>query len=394
MMKSRFFLPFAVLPLWLATVTTVQANALEDMVVSLENCKSINLKECPALTELHQNPADAIPLLVSNLQHREAKKRIAAAQSLRFFEEDEALSQLLMAYANERQKKVIHAMNESLEQVPRTRVLESTLSLFQSKDVGRRTLGVILIGKRHLREHAPHLTTAANDTSRRVQHAAIRAMGEVGIPAMDVPLIQIAGDTKALWTLRQQALVSLGRIKSESVIPIALVLTGHPEVQLRKAAVAVLGEVGATYGISALVAALKDPLTSGAASISLGMLKQKQAAPAAMTALSSDKLPVPDRAQVLWGIGMMKNPSVLPALFEKLEKAPMEEAIPIVSTIGHIGSHDALPKLIPQLSHANASVREMTQWALETITGQRLGAKAGPWWKWLKSQPPPNPKKP
>ncbi len=91
MMKKPFFLfPLFVLSLLLGPASVVQANIVEDAVASLEECKTINLKDCAALAQLHKNPTDAIPLLVSHLQHREAKKRIVAAQSLRFFEDNES----------------------------------------------------------------------------------------------------------------------------------------------------------------------------------------------------------------------------------------------------------------------------------------------------------------
>jgi HEAT repeat protein len=377
----------------LSVATTVRANSLEKALAALGECTQVNLKECPALAQLHKEPVVAIALLAPQLKHREPDKRILAAQSLRFFDGEEALTQLLMAFANERQKKVVQAMNENLEKIPRAQILTSTLSLLQSKEVGKRTLGTIVIGKRRLREHAHHLTTATKDTSRRVQHAAIRAMGEIGVPSMDVPLIQIAGNTETEWTLRQQALVSLGRINSENVIPMALVLTGHSEVPIRKAAITVLGEVGTTYGFTALLEGLKDPQTAGPSAMALGKLKQTTAAPMAAIALASPDLLVSDRAQLLWGIGMMKNPEVLPTLFQRLKTASMKEAIPLVQAIGHIGSQEALPQLIPVLAHGEPNVREMAQWALETITGQRLGAKAGPWWSWLKTQSTPLKKK-
>lgn len=151
---------------------------------------------------------------------------------------------------------------------------------------------------------------------------------------------------------RQQALVGLARLGTrdawEEILKVArgTVVSSNAAAKpaddsLRSYAILLLGE----KGDAAFVPPLLELLSTGPATL---------------------------RGEVLRSLGLFHDPRANQALFDALRSEPVTDRVNAVLGLRNLGTKEVIPALIATLSDAEAQVRQVGNFALQGLTGQKL----------------------
>jgi HEAT repeat protein len=124
----------------------------------------------------------------------------------------------------------------------------------------------------------------------------------------------------------------------------------------------------------------------GEAALALGKIGDRRATPALLRVLSEQEVEPEAQTQVMWAIGTLGDVAALPVLEGVLQGNDdrlVYLAAEAMGRIGRIESADALVSLLDAKEH---DTREMAVWALEKVSGQRLGQDPQAWRSWLSSR--------
>lgn len=142
-----------------------------------------------------------------------------------------------------------------------------------------------------------------------------------------------------------------------------------PDVEVRRAAVHSLGQLGDTTVVAALTQALANDADEGvrrAAAWALGQLEQASAVPALSAALRHDH-DLEVRRNCAWALGQIEDASAVDALGAVLNDPDAELRKKAVWALGQIESVRSVPLLIPVLRDADPDARSQAAWALGQI---------------------------
>lgn len=197
------------------------------------------------------------------------------------------------------------------------------------------------------------LTSATKDNDRKVQAAALQALGSFRA-ARSYEILRAALNSQE-GILRAAAIRGIQRAGNKTFAPRILQALRDPETDVKRAAAGALGTMRVQQAVPPLMEMLKDPScpVRGEAAEALGALKARQAGQLLIDMLKDPKCPLRGRiARVLGDLGIEK---AVPVLAEAL-KDP-NAAAGAAAALRRIRSPEAVEALLSGLGSPHVSVR-------------------------------------
>jgi HEAT repeat protein len=181
-----------------------------------------------------------------------------------------------------------------------------------SRRVWRRAAAAYSLGDMRCTEAAPALLRALDDDKPDVRGAVARSLGRLGVNGAALPLIEALASRRVSTEVAGEALIELGC----DVVPELRQMAGHPDWQIRAAAITLLGLVGDSGDSPLDLDALRDSSADvrRAAAEALGRLGAGDAE-AALRASLNDRAPVV-RAAAAESLGVIGSRAAAPKLLE------------------------------------------------------------------------------
>lgn len=229
---------------------------------------------------------------------------------------------------------------------------------------------------------APALIIALSSEWPRLQAAAAQALGMVGGESAIAPLMRIAGKGDVYAPTRTQALIALARLKAVDALPLATALVNAAAQKIGRAALAVIAASPVHWTVPVIAHGLRTPGLRAAAARAAIANPHKDLAPIALDAELADGLTPEEREGVLAAIGVLRPAGSANKLMARIEKADRRELIALMKTLPMLGDRTIVPKLVRYLPHAEPEVAKFVVYALENVTGKRLGLDVPGWYRY------------
>jgi HEAT repeat protein len=295
-----------------------------------------------------------VPLLLRYLRDDNRKIRDAAADTLGVMgrTSDAAISGLIDALLDRDSHVRVLAVRELGDIGSEFAINPLITTLLKDSDRLVRHQAADSLGRIGDGYAVPSLIKALLDQDAQVHHACIKALSEIGEPAI-APLMKTLAESNR--EVAEAAAEALGRIGTPTLIPIVNVLSNKDKQynrQARELAASVLGRIRDDLSAQALLKTLNedDTVVRRAASKALGKMG-KVALPGVLQTLAKGK---PERVRALAAeiAGMIKDADAVDALKHAL-KDRMEVALAALTALGRIGNPAAVQILVHTLEHEN-----------------------------------------
>ena len=206
--------------------------------------------------------------------------------------------------------------------------LEKQQQRLASGDEEERRDALMRLGAMHLAAASRIALPALNDPSPIIRVTAAKAILSLDPSESATALLPLLNDKDEF--VRREAAYALGATRSRTATA-ALTdrLLNDKEGGVRGAAAVALGEIGDDNAVTALASVLAPQLSAAAksrrkaatnpfvlraAAVALGQIKNRAGTPALISAVSDEKLPHDVRREAARSLGLMGDPSAIPAL--------------------------------------------------------------------------------
>ncbi len=282
------------------------ASSLVDPLIarlSTDEDESVRVEAARALGMLGNVRAEAP--LIHAMTVGDWKFRLAVIHSLGQVGQIGSLDYLVALYEQSETLNESKAAMESLGVLggrlagsPRDQIYEMVMRVFLRSDSLQRGAAARALGHLGDRRALDLLIQLALNGRGELQGAAVEALGILGDPEAVPPLIFVL--TTADYPVRQDAVHALIKIGEPSVAP-ALAVLRHPDIEVRRGIIEVLGKVGAREAVKPLIDLLHDSSIEVRQSCvsALGMIGDPQAVDALIGALSDQDAGVRKEAAMM-----------------------------------------------------------------------------------------------
>ncbi len=223
------------------------------------------------------------------------------------------------------------------------------------------------------------LTAMLRDPSSQLQAEAARALGSIGDPAAELPLLALAGQPKVAAPARAAALAALGDLGSARGAALAALLADHPTKMVAVAALDVVRRQWKPWMTPAAVAAVQVPGLRGACARLALEHGVAALAPHLMQVLRKGESEPDEIGVVLLAVARFKPAGAAAAMVERLKAAKKPEKIELFRAIPKVEDRTVVPDLVPWLQDADNQVVAHAVYALENLTGRHLGPDVAAW---------------
>lgn len=276
----------------------------------------------------------ATPMLIQALeQDTELMVREAAAEALGELKEEAAITALIRALAGYPWGAVQGAAAEALVKIGQA-AIPALLQTLQAEDAAARRWAAFALGEIKDLKTLPALVQALHDPEEDVRSTAAGALGKLGDPAAIPALIATLADKDSgVAFSAAEALVAIGN----SAVPLLLPALSDKRLQVRLAAVYILGQLKAAAAVPALLEMLNDAVNKV-------------------------------RTLVARALGNIGDPRAVKPLISLLERSVRADpnTFTYAMALGRLGQ-PALPALLGALQHMEVAIREAAAWALSLI---------------------------
>lgn len=206
----------------------------------------------------------------------------------------------------------------------------------------------------------PELIEALNDSNELVRQAVVEALGRRGGKSIVPVLIGVVKDEAESPKVIAQAIYALLNIEDNSAIPVICKSLEHEDLNVRRAAAAVLGKMGDKEAVPSLISALrrKDKKIFSDVATALWKINDRTAVPALLEALPDSEAA---RSHIVWVVGDMGDSSAIPTLINIIKDKNM--IVGILELILKIGNKSIPPELEKILDRKDEFFRIYARWA-------------------------------
>lgn len=236
--------------------------------------------------------------------------------------------------------------------VDHPQVRQEAARLAKDPDVQVRITAIQTIAFLKNTEQVPVLLDALNDRDQKVRKYAALALSGLKVKEAAEPLIRYLKEAEQTDPSLINAIANYG----QEIVPKITPLLKDKSKHIRRSGAQVLGVIGSTGTVNALIAALKDPEPEvrAAAAQALGKIPDKRSVPALVKAVSDRSEPVKQEAGfALLSLGG-KTIAYLNAL---LKSEDPEERQRAVTALSHMGDDKSLKLMSAALQDSDPEVR-------------------------------------
>lgn len=365
---------------------TPSKASIQKDVASLGACSEMTDDACPALARVIAAGDAAIPALKTRLAAGDDASKVRAAAALGLIGTPATLPPLIGALKGAAGTDVLVGVATAIARAGQSApdaALQPLLELLASDELQDKLAAITALMMLRAPGSVEPLIGALAHFHPNVQASAASALGVLSDPRAAEALANMLSDTRTVWTVRVAVMEALGRIGERWTAGAVEPMLAHPRPEVRRAAALALGDLGAVWVAPALLRALSDLETAGEAALGVGKLGYRPAVRALVRAAEDEALPAEAQTQVMWAIGALGDVGVLPDL-ERLIQGHDDRLLYLTAeAMGRIGRPEAADALLALLDSKDKDVRDIAVWALEAVSGERLGADAEAWQRWL-----------
>jgi len=388
LMVDRLFCPAVAALVVVALVAMPQVCAASDAVSVSEllACQSLETAACPAMAKARKNPSPTATKLSAWLATPEASaadlRKVALA--LGYLGSGEQGAAVLAAAKSKTRDKDLHV--DLLVAAARLGAKEAgapLLDVFKADtDTRRRILAAGSLGLLGHKASIDALIAALKDKNTRLAATAAQALGMLEDPRAIDPLIDLAGQPSMYTPARMHALGALTRLKAKRAVPLAVVLVDASPRKVGRAALDLLAAVPTKWARPAVAFGLRTPDLRESAARAAVTIPDPGLAADVGNLINAPDVSRKERDALIRAAGSLKPKSVANSLVTRLEQADHAESELILKTLPKVGDRTVIPRLVRYLPHAEPTVAKFVVYALENLSGKRLGLDVTAWQKY------------
>lgn len=232
----------------------------------------------------------------------------------------------------------------------------------------------------------PALIAGLRDRSVRLQRACALAIGMVqtdkpGDTGAGPALIGLLGEAAVYPPARAAALRSLARLKVAAAVPIATQLVSDDKMTVARAALELLAAIPAAWAAPAIAYGLDKEGLRAAAARAAATSKNPDLTAKLLQMARGDVVQGDERTAVLNALAVIKPDGAAGVLVSRLPRAGQQERQQLLQIVARMGDRTVVPDLVRYLPQAQPEVAKFVIYALEKLTGKRLGTNADAWFQ-------------
>lgn len=219
-----------------------------------------------------------------------------------------------------------------------------------------------------------------NDRQPRLQAAAANALAVVGGKPAVPALVALAAEPRGFAPARRAALLALAKIGAADGLVTAARLVDHPSRNIGRAALKVIAAAPERWTEPLILFALKTPGLRGEAG--LAAVQMKALGRAVLVAALALDLSSQERTWLLHAVTQLKPLGAGMALMDVFGKLDDAGRIDVLKTLPLLKDRTVVPALVKELERDRKPVANYVVYALENLTGERLGGSLAAWQKY------------
>ena len=355
---------------------------IERLVIATESCSVFHPKRCDALKTLIDRGQETIDPLFTMLRRTEGKRRAACVRALAYVG-DTAVGTELLALMKDRSEEVRIASLDALSRLKPDGAVEALAQAAGSEQVNIKITAVVSLGRTRSPGAFQPLLYCLDHFHPKVKSAAARSLGQVGDKRAVEPLTVMLADPIHRTPVRLAVVEALGQLKDTSAVPMLLLTLGDGSQKVRVEAVQALARLKDPRSIPALSLLLREESLALPIARALMNMGHAQAQPALIRAIRTPALSREAREACFTALGSVGSRSTVSALTPFLKAEDLEVARWAASALGRIGHRDAAVDLLDSMGREDPALLDMAAWALQQISGKKLGQDPEVWKKWV-----------
>ena len=183
--------------------------------------------------------------------------------------------------------------------------------------------------------------------------------------------------------VRLAVVEALGLLGNTTAVPMLLLALGDGSEKVRIEAIQSLGRLKDPRAVPALSLLLRENGLALHIARALMTMGHSEAQPALIRAIRTPDLNREAREACFTALGSLGSKSTVPALTPFLAVEDLEIARWAASALGRVGHRDAAEQLLDAMRRDDPALRDMSAWALQQISGKKLGQDPEIWKKWV-----------
>ena len=176
---------------------------------------------------------------------------------------------------------------------------------------------------------------------------------------------------------------ALGLLGDTAAVPMLLLALGDGSDKVRVEAIQSLGRLKDPRSVPALSLLLREKALALHVARALMNMGHSQAQPALIRGVRTAELGREAREACFTALGSLGSKSTVTALTPFLTDEDLEIARWAASALGRIAHRDAAEELLEAMRRGDPALRDMCAWALQQISGKKLGQDPEVWKKWV-----------
>lgn len=306
---------------------------------------------------------------------------LSALDGLRELKSPAGVSAVLACVRHENLSIRNHALN-AIGEIGTADEVEFLVTALKDQDIRVRQTALdalINLSKNEDTDIPRFISILMSDPDVNVRRAAAQILGQVDAPAIFEKLFQYLKDED--WWVRETIAETLSRIKDERIFPAAVELLSSPDPSLRRYAIEIIVGLKDPRGLVPLIKMLKDPdwWVRERAVSALGTLGTAKIVPILANLLSIKELSY-ITAEALGEIG---DASAVPFLIKAIETADVETKLVIMRSLEKLQAKEAIPIIEEMIADPSREIRAQSKEVLARLkvdTGN-LDKVSARWWE-------------
>ncbi|MEY3015186.1 MAG: hypothetical protein RIT45_3921 [Pseudomonadota bacterium] len=360
------------------------------------DCPTIDQTTCPALARALERPDVTVAELGAWLAHAPADgiKLRRAAAVLGIIGGDTARGHLEQAAKRHAAGAFAVDLQAAAARAGSTSARDGLVQSARSGDTRIRLVALSTLASLRHPEAAALARAALDATDARLAATAARALGKVGTGEDGARLLALVRGADTPASVRRAALWAMARLKDTSGMLEATQLVTHPAASVANAALELLAVAPPVWSSPAIRWALEQPALQQAAALPAAAMKDETVSGVALRAAVVPGVPLARYRALIDAAASAPVAGAAARLLDHAETLDEAGKVATLRTVARMNDRSVVPRLVESLVSARSQVANFTVYALEALTGERLGGDLQAWRAWLRGSKPARPDAP
>ena len=365
-----------------AAAKTISMGTLKPLVKSAAACPIVQPSRCEAtkaLVNLGKGAIVGLSRLIDRTKKKEKAAVIAALGGLQASE----LGAAILSQVRAKDPFVRHAAVIATTRIKPKGAVKVLAKAMGVEDPAEKAIVAAALGQTRSPAALQPLLLALKNPNPRLRITVVQALAQLGSKGVFEELQSFHDETKLTPPIHIALLKAFAILKDKRATPLVIKALKSDSDTIRKAALSSLKALRDPACANAVIPFLKEPKWALQALNVLGLSPSPDSLPALIRMIRERKHPANVLEKAFWAIGETKESSALPTLIPYLKDDQPDIAIWAAAALGRIGDKKAAFALLEALSREEQEVKNMTIWALEKLSGKRLGKTVERWETWV-----------